>query len=168
MRGKKEDGRDCMGIATACTSGSWCGGEGRRRRVSRRLTHHHCAGATVPRPCKGRIYARFGAHCFKISTRALSPRTYYPPFSRAGDQPLGWWWVSSPRLRFPSKPSAPGRWSPFAQGPLARRALYSLTRFRTSLSITYCTPGKFLHMSRLLNRSTFMPQAISRRVRSRS
>ncbi|WP_370833267.1 hypothetical protein [Acidaminococcus sp.] len=27
--------------------------------------------------------------------KGMSPRTYYPPFSRAGDQPSGWWWVSS-------------------------------------------------------------------------
>ena len=28
------------------------------KRSLRLLTHHHCASATVPRPCKGRIYAR--------------------------------------------------------------------------------------------------------------
>ena len=27
--------------------------------------------------------------------KGSSLRTVYPPFSRAGDQPPGWWWVSS-------------------------------------------------------------------------
>ena len=26
--------------------------------------------------------------------RAVGP-SVYPPFARAGDQPIGWWWVSS-------------------------------------------------------------------------
>ena len=28
------------------------------KRILRLLTHHHCAGATVPRPCKRRIKTR--------------------------------------------------------------------------------------------------------------
>ena len=61
----------------------------------RRLTHHHCASATVPRPCKGRIYCTPG--CALVHKQWAAGPSLYPPFSRAGDQPQGWWWVSSLR-----------------------------------------------------------------------
>ena len=85
------------------------------------LTHHHCASATVPPPLQradivarraialvpkkqwasARAYIRTGKVLIN-STRyypykkqwAIGP-SVYPPFARAGDQPQGWWWVSS-------------------------------------------------------------------------
>ncbi len=39
--------------------------------------------------------------------KGSSPRTVYPPFSRAGDQPPGWWWVSSRKAAFPFRSICP-------------------------------------------------------------
>ena len=60
-----------------------------------------------------------------------APR-FYPPFSRAGDQPQGWWWVSCRRAAFPFNGICGRRFLPSADygismdSPLPRRSCSSL------------------------------------------
>ena len=76
------------------------------------LTHHHCAGATVPRPCKGRITSTRASPLYSNKQWVHGP-SLYPPFARAGDQPQGWWWVRrrNTRRRHPFRTGPWGTWS---------------------------------------------------------
>ena len=70
------------------------------------LTHHHCEGATVPRPCKGRI----------VDTQALRPcthkkqwapaRAYIRPFQGRGTSRKAGGGLAAAGQRFPSTESA--------------------------------------------------------------
>ena len=67
-------------------------------------------------------------------TMGTSP-SVYPPFSRAGDQPQGWWWVSCRRAAFPFNGICGRRFLPSADygipmdPPLPRRSCSSLFTF---------------------------------------
>jgi hypothetical protein len=70
---------------------------------------------TVPLAGNRSIRFRVSGHIF----RAWPPLFFYPPFSKAGDHPQGWWWVSSHRLRFSFQKTAV-RFSSFGQRPVTR------------------------------------------------
>ncbi len=95
-----------------------CGGQmvlnGKRSPVGL-LTHHHCAGATVPRPCKGRITSTRASPLYSNKQWVHGP-SLYPPFARAGDQPQGWWWVRRRNTRR-RPPSCTGPWGTWSQRP---------------------------------------------------
>ena len=50
------------------------------------------------------------------SSPSLTLRAVYPPFSRAGDQPPGWWWVSSRKAASPFRSICPWQMVSFGRG----------------------------------------------------
>ena len=119
----EEQGR--WGRTTSRQRRTFAGGKCSRMETQPRglLTHHHCAGATVPRPCKGRITSTRASPLYSNKQWVHGP-SLYPPFARAGDQPQGWWWVRrrSTRRRRPSRPSV----GPYVQNQM-RQHLVSTT-----------------------------------------